>query len=65
MYCHVTTSNIPFLFYRRCGQVTSVRVVRDKTTGIGKGFAYVLFTDTSGVAQLFACQQSGNIELMG
>ena len=43
--------------------MTSVRVVRDKTTGIGKGFAYVLFTDTSGV--LFACQQSGNIELDG
>lgn len=51
------------LSYRKCGHVTSVRVVRDRVTGIGKGFAYVLFTDTSGV--LFACQQSGKIELDG
>lgn len=38
-------------------------MVRDNTTGAGKGFAYVLFSDTSGV--LFACQQSGHIELDG
>lgn len=40
-----------------------VRVIRDRKTGIGKGFAYVLFSERSGV--LFACQQSGKLELEG
>ncbi|NXE21105.1 RBM34 protein, partial [Ardeotis kori] len=32
-----------------CGDVVAVRVVRDKTTGLGKGFGYVLFEDTDAV----------------
>ncbi|NXE07721.1 RBM34 protein, partial [Lophotis ruficrista] len=32
-----------------CGDVVAVRVVRDKMTGLGKGFGYVLFEDTDAV----------------
>lgn len=48
---------------RRYGEVEGVRVIRDRRTGAGKGFAYVLFRERSGV--LFACQQSGKLELEG
>ena len=27
----------------KCGEIKDVRVIRDKATGIGKGFAYVHF----------------------
>lgn len=33
-----------------CGEVTSVRCVRDQATSIGKGFAYVEFRDRSSVS---------------
>nr|XP_033787753.1 RNA-binding protein 34-like [Geotrypetes seraphini]XP_033787754.1 RNA-binding protein 34-like [Geotrypetes seraphini] len=32
-----------------CGQVASVRIIRDKGTGMGKGFGYVLFNDADAV----------------
>ncbi|KFV94613.1 RNA-binding protein 34, partial [Eurypyga helias] len=32
-----------------CGAVVAVRVVRDRQTGLGKGFGYVLFENTDGV----------------
>ncbi|NXD79763.1 RBM34 protein, partial [Halcyon senegalensis] len=32
-----------------CGGVVAVRVVRDKNTGLGKGFGYVLFENTDAV----------------
>ncbi|KAJ7342269.1 hypothetical protein JRQ81_009985 [Phrynocephalus forsythii] len=32
-----------------CGTVTGVRIVRDRNTGIGKGFGYVLFETTDAV----------------
>lgn len=50
-------------FYRPCGEVESVRVVRDNRTGIGKGFAYVCFADKSGV--LFACKHHEKMEFEG
>ncbi|EMD93986.1 hypothetical protein COCC4DRAFT_58610 [Bipolaris maydis ATCC 48331] len=33
----------------KCGTIESVRVVRDAKTRVGKGFAYVQFTDENGV----------------
>ena len=30
-------------FFAPCGEILNVRVIRDSTTGIGKGFGYVLF----------------------
>ncbi|XP_077869463.1 uncharacterized protein LOC100375750 isoform X2 [Saccoglossus kowalevskii] len=35
--------------FMQCGNVISVRLVRDGKTGIGKGFGYVLFKDISSV----------------
>ncbi|KAL8826333.1 MAG: hypothetical protein Q9191_003864 [Dirinaria sp. TL-2023a] len=35
--------------FSKAGTVESVRVIRDKTTRVGKGFAYVQFTDPNGV----------------
>ncbi|KAK5174459.1 Nucleolar protein 12 [Saxophila tyrrhenica] len=35
--------------FGKCGTVESVRVVRDSTTRVGKGFAYVQFEDENGV----------------
>uniref|UniRef100_A0A8D0HGB4 RNA binding motif protein 34 n=1 Tax=Sphenodon punctatus TaxID=8508 RepID=A0A8D0HGB4_SPHPU len=32
-----------------CGNVVGVRIVRDKNSGIGKGFGYILFEDTDAV----------------
>ncbi|KAM6407344.1 RNA-binding protein 34 [Pluvialis apricaria] len=32
-----------------CGGVVAVRIVRDRTTGLGKGFGYVRFEDTDAV----------------
>ncbi|XP_042301939.1 RNA-binding protein 34 [Sceloporus undulatus] len=32
--------------FSECGSVTSVRIVRDRNTGTGKGFGYVLFKTT-------------------
>lgn len=32
-------------FFATCGQISNVRVIRDKTTNLGKGFGYVAFTE--------------------
>lgn len=34
-------------YFSSCGEVQSVRIIRDKSTGQGKGFAYVSFVETS------------------
>ncbi len=36
-------------FFATCGQVTNVRIVRDKKTALGKGFGYVTFKDKSSI----------------
>ncbi|TPX74835.1 hypothetical protein CcCBS67573_g03898 [Chytriomyces confervae] len=36
-------------FFKDCGEVQTVRVVRDKRTNIGKGFGYVQFTERHAV----------------
>jgi len=59
---HDTTSsifvgNLPFNIkedvlrehFVKCGEIKDVRVIRDKATGIGKGFAYVHFQDKENV----------------
>jgi nucleolar protein 12 len=46
-----------------CGDVKSVRIIRDAKTGIGKGFGFVTFSDKSGV--MFAMKQNRKIELDG
>ena len=46
-----------------CGDVESVRIIRDAKTGIGKGFGFVTFSDKSGV--MFAVKQNRKIELDG
>ena len=35
-----------------CGEVPSVRIIRDSATGIGKGFGYVLFKGCSFAVKL-------------
>lgn len=40
--------------FTTCGSVESVRVVRDKATRVGKGFAYVQFKDENGVEAALA-----------
>ncbi|NXF19926.1 RBM34 protein, partial [Rhodinocichla rosea] len=35
--------------FQDCGDIVGVRVVRDRTTGLGKGFGYVLFGNTDAV----------------
>uniref|UniRef100_A0A8C8SCF3 RNA-binding protein 34 n=1 Tax=Pelusios castaneus TaxID=367368 RepID=A0A8C8SCF3_9SAUR len=35
--------------FSECGNVVAVRIVRDKNTGTGKGFGYVLFENTDAV----------------
>lgn len=67
----VFVGNLPFTadeeklrdVFSFCGQVEAVRVVRDKKTGIGKGFGFVSFSETSGV--MFAVQKNRTIELDG
>jgi nucleolar protein 12 len=41
--------------FSRAGTVESVRVVRDKETRVGKGFAYVQFKDENGVEAALLC----------
>lgn len=54
----VFVGNLPFAcdeeelraHFAACGRVASVRVVRDRETGLGKGFAYVSFEDPAALA---------------
>lgn len=44
-------------FFKDCGEIHSVRLVRDGNTGIGKGFGYVNFVSKDGV--VLALQKNG------
>ncbi|CAD5121358.1 DgyrCDS9880 [Dimorphilus gyrociliatus] len=35
--------------FQDCGQILNVRIIRDRKTGMGKGFGYILFNDKSSV----------------
>ncbi|KAI8379377.1 uncharacterized protein BYT42DRAFT_644659 [Radiomyces spectabilis] len=43
-------------FFKDCGEVESVRVVRDKSTNIGKGIGYVQFVDRDSVDTALALE---------
>lgn len=58
----VTTERLREVF-QHCGEIEGTRVIRDKKTGCGKGFGFVLFKEKSGV--MFALKQAKNIELDG
>ncbi len=45
------------------GAITSVRVVRDRSTGVGKGFGYVAFAEESAAAK--AAGEMNGSELAG
>ncbi|XP_028396068.1 RNA-binding protein 34-like [Dendronephthya gigantea] len=49
-------------FFSPCGEVLNARVIRDSTTGIGKGFGYVLFKEASSVSLAL---KMNNSELSG
>ncbi|RKP06869.1 hypothetical protein THASP1DRAFT_31316 [Thamnocephalis sphaerospora] len=44
--------------FANCGEVVNVRVVRDRKTNVGKGFAYVAFADKAAVG--LALQMNGS-----
>ncbi|XP_059501530.1 RNA-binding protein 34 isoform X2 [Stegostoma tigrinum] len=48
--------------FRECGAIESVRIVRDRESGMGKGFGYVLFQSTDAVTLAL---QLNNAELKG
>jgi len=37
--------------FAECGEIDNVRIIRDKTTGVGKGFGYIVFE----VSRLLNC----------
>ncbi|XP_063834803.1 uncharacterized protein LOC135083970 [Ostrinia nubilalis] len=55
--CSIFVGNVPFALedealrakFEQCGEIESVRIVRDKKTNAGKGFAYVNFASKDGV----------------
>ena len=67
----VFVGNLPFdadeervrLVFSTCGDIESIRIVRDSKSGVGKGFGFVLFTDRSGV--MFACRQTKKLKMDG
>lgn len=69
--CSVFLGNLPFTVdeeavrgqFSDCGDIESVRLVRDAKSGVGKGFGFVTFKDRSGV--LFALKKNGKAELEG
>ncbi|XP_047305656.1 RNA-binding protein 34 isoform X2 [Homo sapiens] len=65
----VFVGNLPYIeesaiekHFLDCGSIMAVRIVRDKMTGIGKGFGYVLFENTDSV---HLALKLNNSELMG
>ncbi len=49
--------------FEACGEVDSVRVVRDSKTNIGKGFGFLTFKERSGV--VFALKKNNKVEIEG
>uniref|UniRef100_A0A2H1WYZ8 SFRICE_020808 n=1 Tax=Spodoptera frugiperda TaxID=7108 RepID=A0A2H1WYZ8_SPOFR len=55
--CSIFIGNLPFAMedealrakFEKCGEIQSVRIVRDKKTNAGKGFGYVNFESKDGV----------------
>lgn len=47
--CLGTQDNELWEFFAECGKIESVRIIRDRDTGYGKGFGYVNFLETSSV----------------
>ncbi|CAF1080777.1 unnamed protein product [Adineta ricciae] len=47
--------------FEECGEIESVRLVRDRATSVGKGFGYVLFQDEASVA--LALRMDGNCQV--
>ncbi|KDR08159.1 RNA-binding protein 34 [Zootermopsis nevadensis] len=53
----VFLGNVPFAaedddlwkIFESCGKISSIRLVRDRTTGVGKGFAYINFESADSV----------------
>ncbi|XP_046332333.2 RNA-binding protein 34-like [Haliotis rufescens] len=41
--------NMMWSHFEPCGAIENVRIIRDRQTGLGKGFGYVLFADKSSV----------------
>ncbi|GAB1597964.1 RNA-binding protein 34-like [Argonauta hians] len=66
----IFVGNLPFDIHEQelrnhfldCGDISSIRVIRDKVTGVGKGFGYITFEDKD--AASFALQLSDS-ELKG
>ncbi|XP_067840215.1 RNA-binding protein 34 [Heptranchias perlo] len=44
--------------FRECGAIESVRIVRDRESGMGKGFGYVLFQSTDAVTLALKLSES-------
>lgn len=44
---HSVDDEAVWMLFGSCGAITSVRIIRDKVTGSGKGFGYVTFKDRS------------------
>jgi len=47
--------------FEECGEIESVRLIRDSATSVGKGFGYVLFQDEASVA--LALRMEGNCKI--
>ncbi|KAL4706955.1 hypothetical protein ACJJTC_005224 [Scirpophaga incertulas] len=63
--CAIFVGNMPFAIedetlrekFQSCGEIESVRIVRDKKTNAGKGFGYVNFTSKDGVELALAMSE--------
>lgn len=45
-----------------CGEIQNVRIIRDKTTNVGKGFGYVLFRERSSTSVAMQLNDSAEIK---
>ncbi|KAL0811582.1 hypothetical protein ABMA28_009964 [Loxostege sticticalis] len=63
--CAIFVGNVPFAMedealrakFEQCGEIESVRIIRDKKTNAGKGFAYVNFSSKDGVELALALSE--------